>query len=383
MADPSQPTDAQQSNPVIDALRAKNYDMSAFSSDADLIPYLEQAAQNAQDSGNMQQMAQYGQTYLEHAGDFQEYLKNKAAPQEQAPDPLKSAPSPTGNNPEYDPGWDQVCDFDPQSRRYVVKPAFQGSVNLTIADKLTTARNWETEQMRKMTREFPDMVKQHLPERDTEAEEKRIQELVDARISETLQGRDEAQQAYSYLQDNADKLYELKDGQPVTDPQTGQWKMTDRGHLVMEYAQRASASKDEGGLGLSGFALQQYADKMADADLARWQLAEYSAGQEAPQQGPPSPGEIPPTPDSPIAAPLSGPEQSQTSHDLGEQLKDGFVARSAREAEKHGSSIENSDANRSENFADQGALGGGNTSENFRKMLETDFADAGLLPRTG
>ena len=55
----------------------------------------------------MQQMAQYGQTYLEHAGDFQEYLKNKAAPQEQAPDPEKRAdhqpregPHPGGPAPE-------------------------------------------------------------------------------------------------------------------------------------------------------------------------------------------------------------------------------------------------------------------------------------------
>ena len=355
MADPSQPTDAQQSTPVIDALRAKNYDMSAFSSDADLIPYLEQAAQNAQDIGGMQQMAQYGQTYLEHAGDFQEYLKNKSAPQEQGPDPLKSAPSPVATQPEYDPGWDQVCDFDPNAKRYVVKPAFQGSVNLTIADKLTTARNWETEQMRKMTREFPDMVKQHLPERDTEAEEKRIQELVDSRLSATLRERDEAQQAYSYLQQNASNLYETQDGQPITYPHTGQWTMTERGELVLSYAQQAAASTEQGGLGMSGMALQQYADSMAEADLTKKYLALPPPGEQQEEPQAPMPGQgIPTTPDAPLAAPFSGPEQTQSSHDLGEQLKDGFVARSAREAEKHGSSIENSDANRSENSSDQG-----------------------------
>ena len=360
-------------SPLKDSLAAKGYDVANFTSDEQVLEYLGQVADKAQQVDQLSQMAQYGQQYLQHAGDFQEYLKAKDSPAVQ-PESRALAASisdsdPGRESPTYDSSWENLCDFDAQTRRYVVKPEYQGKVNLSLADDLTHYKKWEDSEVRNIVRDFDGRVKQAMPVSNPEDEYQRIQDAVDYRVNEIIQQRDHTQRAYNYVSENLTDLYQLDEsGKPKMGADGRTPELTERGQLVLAYSQQASAPQSEGGMGLKGTQLQDYAIQMADAEVIR-RTPRQMAPEAAQEQAPPQP------------EPIMHPDAAQ-AHQIGEEKKENYLAQKVAQEE---SRPENYSQNRDAGLV-TGAMDAaqqGQATVDFRSMLEKEFKDAGLLSNTG
>jgi len=361
-------------SPLKESLASKGYDVSGFTSDEQVLEYLGQAAGKAQQIDQLSKMAQYGQQYLQHAGDFQEYLKTKDSPAVQPESrALAESVSESGRSqpetPAYDSSWENLCDFDAQTRRYVVKPEYQGKVNLSLADDLTHYKKWEDSEVRNIVREFDDRVKQAMPSSDPDEEYQKIQEAVDYRVNQIMQQRDNTQRALNYVEQNLSDLYQLDEGgrpKMGVDGQTPE--LTERGQIVLAYSQHAAAPKRDGGLGLSGVQLQDYAIQMADAEMIK-RTPVPTAPEPAQEQAPPQP------------EPIMHPDAAQ-AHQIGEEKKENYLAQKVAQEEAR---PENYSQNRDAGLV-TGAMDAaqqGQATVDFRSMLEKEFKDAGLLSNTG
>ncbi len=196
-----------------------------------------------------EQLAQYGRRYVEHQGDFEEFLKQKQAQQQAEQAKLQK---PKWEVPEFDPEWMNAVKIDENSGRYVAKDWG----NPVIADKVNKYLTWKQQAADRLIRE-PDKLFQEL---NGDWINERVQNLLDERFAQVTA----KQQAEAFIQQNLQTFYELgPDGQPLPDPRNpGQGKLTPYGQAFAHYANQAH------GLGLTDpNVIQQYAMAMLERDV--------------------------------------------------------------------------------------------------------------------
>ena len=319
-------------------------------------------------------MAVLGRQYLEHKDDFESFLESRQQntspgrqpPQQQAqsqsepqtlaePDPWKA--------PDYDSKWEQVCEYDPSIGQYVVAEKYASLVAPSVADKLTQYKSWEANNARRIAREFPDLVQQHI----AKALEEFKTGLPD-HVQQVLSQRESKQTADSFFDDNKKELFELDATGEVKLDAAGDAVLTKKGQAFREHAMKLR----NGGMTDEGAIFE------AAMEVASYKVPAQHGGSEGNGQVPqtPAPSTTGPTPTQPAPPqPTPTPQPSPTQRN--EAQKTSFLQRAISQ-EEHSPNRDATVAT-----AAQQEPEGQNPELDFGRMLEADMASAGLLPQTG
>lgn len=248
---------------VRDTLRNYGLDLSGqFQDDHSVLQHLAGVYRQNQE---MQQMAQYGHVYLQHADKFQAFLAQQQAEaqktQQQANQWWKA--------PEYDPSWNAKLTRDHTTGEIkAVAGADPGLVNKYLA--------WVDHQRGFLDRFSQDPVKAIQPG---------IEQLIDQRAQQLIQqhlgGYREQTQAQQLVQSNAEWLHERNaQGQVVRNPQTGQPQLSEWGQRYGRYVQQAE------GFGLRSVQAQHdYAVGLVQRDYLAQKYSQQNQQQQAQSQG--------------------------------------------------------------------------------------------------
>ena len=220
---PQQPPQQQQYT-VREAAARYGYDSSGYANDAEAIRDLVSKAQQSQ---QLQQMAQYGNQYLQHAGDFNNWLKEK-----QAAEAAKAAPA--------QESWWKAPEFDPEWRSKVVRDSNGNLTTLPGAPPdLINKYSSAIEHRDKFLEQFAfDPVGAIKPG---------IEEVAKGLIEKILGERDSQQQvqtfAKDYISQNSSWLHQRdQQGKIVYDQNTGKPALAPYGKAFAHYVQQAAAT---------------------------------------------------------------------------------------------------------------------------------------------
>ena len=261
---------------IRDAFTARGYDTSSFANDDQFIEVIESGLSQLGDLPQLQQMAQYGQQYLQQSSTPQ-------APQ-QAPqydEPVQEAPpepihqgSPW-DPPEFDKTWDNLLQVDPRTQQYI---PVNEHVNPAVAQKANEYKDWLRSQGQRFWDNPYDFMKEGLSDW--------VADVADSVIDHRMGQRDTNEQVTGFLAQNADRFYVMDQGGNIQyDPATGDEVLTQQGQALKHYATQAR----QGGMSAPE-AIQQYAMGMLERDLyqqgAQQQYYEQMAQQQSqpPQQ---------------------------------------------------------------------------------------------------
>jgi len=226
---PEKPSEPPPSS-VMEAFKARGYDISHIKSEDELFEYIEAVGEQARANADATQRRQ------EVAA---ERFREPAKEPEKSPEPAEKKPvfRKWEAAPQYDEGWESVCEFDQKLGRYVISEPYRGTVQADVASKLTDYKKWEINALRTTLREFPTQVRQQLGMPD---DVNSIEEMIDRRVEEKLAESQQHQAAQSetdkirnWMDSNRQYLYACDpSGTPKNDPLTGRAMMTDAGRYV-------------------------------------------------------------------------------------------------------------------------------------------------------
>lgn len=206
----------------MERLRGAGINPSAFKDDGQALDFVLQSIHNVP---QLEEMARYGQFYLQHANDFQAYLQQKQQPAPQAPE----APKPKWQAKEYDRGWKHLLKKDEHGG---IVPISTG-IDPTLPQKYLEYHDWQDEQLFKMLQDprafFKPLIEEDLAEVETKAYQRAMQDFQQA-----LQVEQQRQQTSQLLQEHNAWLYQ-RDGQ-------GRTLVDVRGYPVLSEAGRKYAS---------------------------------------------------------------------------------------------------------------------------------------------
>jgi hypothetical protein len=254
------PSGGVSQSPLRDSLAQRGLDVSGFDSDDAILQTFQAGYQQLQQLPQLQQLAQYGQRYLPHVAEFEQFLAQRQQQQPQQQPASKFAP------PEYDSKYDQFMEMDPRTGRYrSMVPELAG-----YAEQKNRYEEWRRETADRMLRK-PD-------EFFWEVSQERIQKEISTRVQEILDARHAQEQINHYFTENAGEFFLLdQSGQPQRDFY-GNEVMTPKGQAFVHFATQARE------LGITNpLRVQQYAAQ---------QVASHFGGQAVPpQQQPAQPGQ--------------------------------------------------------------------------------------------
>lgn len=253
---------ATQQQGVRDLLRNFGVDFSAAPDDNTALQHL---ANVYRESQNLRQLAGYGQQYVQHADQFQAYLKQQQEVRQREEQAKQQS---WWKAPEYDPSWSTKLVRDPNTGAIGVVPGADPS----LAGKYMA---WVDHQRGFLDKFSADPVGAIRPGIEQVARQV-AQEL----IGQQLGGLREQTAAQQFVQQNSDWLHARnQDGSVAVNPQTGMPALSPMGQRFAGYVQEAES------LGLREVAAQQ---KYALANVQRDYLLARSSqpAQQQPQVDP-------------------------------------------------------------------------------------------------
>lgn len=212
-----------------------------------------QARQNAQ----LQQMAQYGQIYMQHAGQFQQWQ----AQQQEAAQRQQQQEAQWFKAPEWNPAWRSMITKDPTTGELKAAPGAPPD----IVQKYLNAVNHQGEFLERFSFDPMGAIRPGIEQIATQIAQQMVQQH--------LGGYQQQVFADSFIQQNSDWLH-AKDaqGQVMRNPQNGQPLLSEWGQRFRNYAGQAAQ------MGLRGDqALSQYALGMVQRDFAMQQMQQRQA----------------------------------------------------------------------------------------------------------
>lgn len=243
---------------VRDALATYGLDLrNQFQDDHAALAHIALLARQAEQNAHL---AQYGQKYVEHADQFQAWLRERQqqeqAKQQQATQWWKA--------PEYDPAWAQKLTRDPQTGEIKAVPG----ADPAIVQKYAA---WVDHQ-----RGFLERFAQNPIEAIRPGIEQLVRAEAEKLVQQQLGGYQERTSAQAWVQQNSSWLHERDaQGAPVRNPQTGEPVLSALGQAFRGHVNRAVE------LGLSGVEAQrEYAMAMTQRDYA---VAQLKGGQQQQQ----------------------------------------------------------------------------------------------------
>lgn len=257
VAPPSPPSDAAQAPTsdfvsIRDAAKGYGLDLSSFEDDESALRHLAGEIQRGQQA---QQLAQYGQVYLQHASDFERWQQERAKVK-QTPEPKWWSP------PEYNPGWEQFLARDAEGN-LVPKPGAPPD----LLQKVTAYHQYR--------RDFADRLLSD-PEKTLEPLITQVAtKIAQQHVNQNLGQYQDQVSARNFVEQNSSWLFQSgPDGRRLTD-QRGQAVLTPLGSRFRDYVVEAEQ------VGIHGIDAQQsYARRMVLLD----QLQAHYTGQQAGQK---------------------------------------------------------------------------------------------------
>ena len=260
---------------IRESFAARGYDTSSFENDEQFISTIEQGLAQLNDLPRLQQMAQYGQQYLQQASSPQQ-----PQVQEAPPEPVyEYEEEPTWNPPEFDNSWDSLLKVDSRTGMYV---PVNEHVNPTVAQKANEYKKWLREQGQEFWNNPYEFMKGGLQDW--------VADVADAVVEQRLGQQQTNNQVTDFLAQNAQRFYQLDSmGNIQYDPVSGDEMLTQEGHALKHYASEARSA------GMHDPAtIQQYALGMVERDLYQhgamqqyYQQQQMAQQQPSPQQAAP------------------------------------------------------------------------------------------------
>ena len=245
---------------VRDALAGYGVDLrTQFQDDHAALQHLALAYRQSQ-QGN--QLAQYGQRYMQHAGEFEQFLAQRqqaaAAQQAQQQNWFKA--------PEYDQRWQHQITRDPASGELRAVPGAPPDV----VAKYTAWQQHQVDFQQKMASDPIGTLKPGL--------EQVARQMAEQAIQQHLGNFQEQTAAQSFVSEHSSWLH-ARDGQGnvLRDPYSGREQLSPMGQHFLGYVKEAEQ------VGLRNVAdVQRYALRALKADVAMAQLQQFQAGAAAP-----------------------------------------------------------------------------------------------------
>ncbi len=220
---PSTPAE-QQYQTVRDTLRNYGLDqnfLSQFSDDHQALQYLVGAHRQREE---LSQLAQYGRQYMQHADQFQAWMRT----QQEAQQAQQAQQQAWWKAPEYDPSWASKLTRDPATGEIRATP---GSDPALVQKYLA----WVEHQRGFLDRFSQDPIKAIAP-----GVEEIARQVATQMIQQHLGGYQQQTQASAIIQQNADWLHQRdQQGQVQRDPRTGQPALSEYGRRYAAYVQQA------------------------------------------------------------------------------------------------------------------------------------------------
>ena len=235
---------------IRDAFKSRGYDTTGFENDDQFIETIESGLAQLNDLPQLQQMAQYGQQYLQQSSAPPQY---EEPVQEAPPEPVyEEEVAPAWNPPEFDKGWDNLLRVDSGTGTYV---PVNEHVNPAVAQKANEYRDWLRGQGQRFWDNPYDFMKEGLSEW--------VADVADSVVEQRM-GQDQTNnQVTDFLADNAERFYVMDQGGNIQyDPNSGEEVLTQQGQALKHYASEARS----GGMS-EPERIQQYALGMVERDL--------------------------------------------------------------------------------------------------------------------
>ena len=246
-------------NPVMNAFRSKGYDTSSFESDDQFVQTIESGLSQLNQIPELRNQLEAAQSVPQPTCEPEEF--------ETTPEPVQEYPDPW-SPPEFDDRWTEMLSVD-DSGKYV--PANE-HINPSVAIKANEYRDW----MRSKGKEFwnnpYEFMKPGL--------EGWVRDMVDMQVGAAIEQQASDTNVNSFLQSNAQRFYITDmNGNPLSDPNTGQEMLTPQGEMLKHHATEAR------NLGISDTqSIQEYALNMLERDLYASQQNQQYYAQQQPQQ---------------------------------------------------------------------------------------------------
>ena len=289
---------------IRDAFTTRGYDTTGFESDDQFIETIESGLAQLNELPRLQQMAQYGQQYLQQASTAQPQPEYEEPIQEAPPEPTYQSEEPW-TPPEFDKGWDNLLRMDSRTGTYV---PVNEHVNPVVAQKANEYREWLRNQGQRFWDNPYDFMKEGLSGW--------VADVADAVVEQRMGQQSTNDQVTDFLATNANRFYVMDQmGNIQYDPNSGEEVLTQQGHALKHYAAEARS----GGM-TEPERIQSYALGMLERDLyqhgAQQQYYQQMAQQSPPpQQAAPEPfvqGAAQPQQPSPPGYPGYSPNRDAT-----------------------------------------------------------------------
>lgn len=257
------------SQTVRDALASYGLDVrKQFQDDHQALQYLASQYRNAAQS---QELARYGQLYVQHAAEFQNYLQER---QKQAQQAQQQQQPSWWKAPEYDPTWAQKLTRDPVTGEIKAIPG----ADPTLPQKFTS---WLEHQ-----RSFLDKFAQDPISAIRPGIEQVVQETAARMMQQQFGQYQERNAASDFVRSNSEWLYERDQGGRPLVGQNGQPQLSPMGQRFAGYVLEAEK------MGIYDVSSQQrYALGLVQRDALAAMQAQNSAGQAPVTQQQLPPGE--------------------------------------------------------------------------------------------
>jgi hypothetical protein len=259
------PQAAAQAQTVRDVLATMGLQAGQFGSDQAALQYLVAQAQQAQ---QLQQLVPYAQQYMQHAGQFQQWMAQQQLHVQQQ---QQAQQQKWWEAPEYDPSWAQKIVRD-QAGNLTVLPGNDPS----IIQKYMKWAEHQTQFLNKFSQDPLGAIKPG------------IEQLIEQKAQQLFQQQyaqiQEQQTATTFLNQNSGWLHERDaTGNLVPDPRTGQPMLSGMGRVFAQFVQEAE------GLGLrDSYSQQRYAMAQLKAAYleSKFQQQPQAAGAQPGQPNP-------------------------------------------------------------------------------------------------
>lgn len=300
-----------------DALASRGIDTAGFGSDDELVDAF---ASQAERFGEVQQLAQYGARYVDHAADFERWREQQAqeAAAAQQKQQVQQQPKDPWAPPPWDESWLKVVGWDEESQRYLPKRFEDASVAKQVNEYHRYTQRVQQELQRNPQKFLQDLTAPILQKQFDErmaAWQQQQQQAAQQQAAEQQAARVIAENARDWFQhDAAGNMVLDRAGAPV---------MTRHGQAVEYYAAEARRN----GVVNSEF-VTRYATESAARDMAifAWQEQQAASGQVPAGQVPPA-GQAPAAGQTSQQVPRApnGQFVSATPQQQNEQLKQTFL----------------------------------------------------------
>lgn len=190
--------------PLLDQMRLKNYDVSAYSSDEELVADIQ--SDWAQVNNRQQELQQQMEWLQQNQQQPEEYYDDE---EDEYLDAARAVP-------EFDPAWTNLVEQD-ESGMFVIRPEYMGSVDPGIAEKVNNYVQWRQERSNSLIESPLDTLM-----------DQGLEEYIEGRINDalnsTLTTQTTQSNAEAFVQEHQDVLFIIdpNTGSPMVDPNTGE-----------------------------------------------------------------------------------------------------------------------------------------------------------------